>query len=641
MSDIAAHPVAERSTPLSLAGLSAAGRAVPVSLLAALPGLVYFAGYDHLAYGLGILAGVVLAGLLIAPKLSALGASSAAGALRERHGRTAAAVAALILLLTTIPVIGAEVSFIARVAANAVAVPETWAVLGMALLIALATVALGEAPLRVLSAIAYLLLAASLIVPLCLITVKAEGLVFPHFAFGHALADLHGIEEQLLEAGVVDFDTFSAHTAPFIRLSQLDVFALVVTLALGVAVLPQLLAALATRKRPAVTRLAGAWTALFVMLLLVTVPALVAFVKLEIYGLVAKATPLAELPAWLEAPLRSGFVHLYGTSLHLLDQVTDAMRAGSENADAIAGAFSADTQALGRWQALDPQIQEAMVASARTLVAEPSASPWTVYLTSVLPAASAAAGNEAGALTQAALVIEPLGLVFAIPALTEHPAEISLLFAAAAVCAGVVMAASLARSVSDLGFAALSGEKSRSHPLLALMVVAAAVGVALLRREDLVTLVVCVFAIAAAGLFPALSVGLSWRRATAAGVVAAMIAGAGTTGYYIVATTFFPATFYATWPQLSNAGEAAIEEFSTLETEAREGENDEARKIAAKALQDLIGGTPSREGLANWAGVDRASSAVFGVPAGLLALLLVSAVTPSRRRRSEAGDAQP
>jgi len=124
-------------------------------------------------------------------------------------------------------------------------------------------------------------------------------------------------------------------------------------------------------------------------------------------------------------------------------------------------------------------------------------------------------------------------------------------------------------------------------------------------------------------------------------VVAAMIAGAGTTGYYIVATTFFPATFYATWPQLSNAGEAAIEEFSTLETEAREGENDEAREIAAKALQDLIGGTPSREGLANWAGVDRASSAVFGVPAGLLALLLVSAVTPSRRRRSEAGDAQP
>lgn len=641
MSDIAAHPGAERSTPLSLAGLSAAGRAVPVSLLAALPGLVYFAGYDHLAYGLGILAGVVLAGLLIAPKLSALGASGATAALRERHGRMAAVFAGLILLVVAVLLVGAELSLIARVASNVAAVPQTWTVLGAALLIAVVAVTLGDAPFRALSAIAYLLLAASLLVPLGLIAAKTHGLVFPHFAFGAVLNDLRGIEEQLLEAGAVDFDTFSAHTAPFIRLSQLDLFALVVTLALGVAVLPQLLAALASRRRPVAARLAGAWTALFVMLLLVSVPALVAFAKFEIYGLMAKATPLAELPAWLEAPLRSGFVQLYGTSLHLLDQVTEAVRGGGDNVDAVAGAFAAKAEVLGRWQALDPQIQEAMVASARTLVAEPSASSWIIYLTSVLPAASAAAGNETAALTQAALAIEPLGLLFAVPGLTGFPMEIAILFVATAVCACVAMSASLARSVADFGLAAAPDEQRPANLLLSLVVVAAAVGVALLQPEDLGALAVSALAIAAAGLFPALSAGLSWRRATAAGVVAAMILGVGTTGYYIVATKFFPATFYATWPQLSNAGDAAIEEFTALETEAREGENDEAREVAAKALQDLIGGTASREALANWAGVDRASSAVFGVPVGLLALLLVSAVTPSRRRRGEPGEAQP
>jgi cation/acetate symporter len=138
----------------------------------------------------------------------------------------------------------------------------------------------------------------------------------------------------------------------------------------------------------------------------------------------------------------------------------------------------------------------------------------------------------------------------------------------------------------------------------------------------------------AAGLFPVLALGLAWRHATAAGAIAAIIAGGGVTLYYDVGIQVFPAAFYRTWAPLSNAGEFAIEEFEALATEAEEGESEEARTAASKALATLARGTATRSGLANWFGIDSASGGVFGVPAGFAALVLVSLLT--RRRQIEA-----
>ena len=87
MSDTAAPLApqqAERIRAPVWTGLSAAGRAIPVALLAALPGLVFVAGFDHLAYGLGLLAGIVLAGLVVAPRVAGLGAATIPDALARR-----------------------------------------------------------------------------------------------------------------------------------------------------------------------------------------------------------------------------------------------------------------------------------------------------------------------------------------------------------------------------------------------------------------------------------------------------------------------------------------------------------------------------------------------------------------------------
>jgi cation/acetate symporter len=604
-----------------------------------LPGLVFVAGFDHLAYGLGLLAGVVLSGILIAPHLAAAHDATPSGAIGERFGRPAASLAAILVVLVAIPLLVAELSLIGLVAESS-GLPYL-PMLAIAAALALVIAAAGEAVLSAVSALSWVLLATSLLAPLALIAAKSQGLSFPLFSFGGVLREITGLEERLVEGGLVDFDTFSAHLTPFARLTGLDIFALVLTLALGTAALPHLAATMVRARgagRAASARLAGAWTAFFVMIVLTAVPALAAVAKLEIYRQMTAAIPLASLPQWLEAPLKSDFASIHGTSLRLFESVAEAERTGRSEPEAIGAALAAKSAPLAeRWQALDPGAQAALAAAAKPLAASaPAQDSWKAYRL-MLPAVAAGAGNAGATLTQSALAIEPMGLFLAIPGLAGYPRELALLMSAAAILTALAVAARLAGSIARLvAPSPASGTPSVLERLvgsaLAFAVVAAAACFAARRPVDLVSIAVTALAIAGSGLFPALAVGLGWRRATQAGVVAAMLIGTGVTLYYVAGTQLYPAAFYTTWPSLSNAGDSAIEEWTARETELDDADGDEAKTAAAAARDDLARGNRDRPGLANWAGIDSASAAIFGAPAGLLALVLASLLT--RRRRS-------
>lgn len=636
MSDTAAPLApqqAERGTAPVWTGLSAAGRAIPVALLAALPGLVFVAGFDHLAYGLGLLAGIVLAGLVVAPRVAGLGAATIPDALARRFGRATALIAAVVIVLVVLPLLTAELALVGVVAEAAFGMPHLAAILIVLALSAAGALRLGDRGLGWMAVGAYALVALSLLVPLVLMAFETHGLVFPHIAYGEVLPTVDGLEQQLVENGLVDFDTFGLHVTPFLRLTGLDLFALVVALALGTAVLPHLVSALTAGRRPAAARFAGAWTALFVMLVLITVPALAAYAKLAIYGAMAANTPLAALPSWLEAPLRADLAHVHGTSLAMLDQAMKAVSAGATDPAALADQLAAHALAMGeRWNTLDEQVRAAIIETARTLGAGASATDvWQAYIGRVLPVAAAAAGNEAATLTQAALVIEPAGLLLALPGLSGAPGWVAILIAVGMLAMALVVATALIRALLSLGAGEQAAPTSWRRPAVAIGVAVGAAGIAALRPDDLVTIVVSALSLGAAGVFPVLALGLAWKRATAAGAMAAILLGAGVTLYYDIGIQVFPAAFYRTWAPLSNAGEFAIEEFTALETEAREAEDDETRATAAAALEKLARGTATRAGLASWFGIDSASGAIFGVPLGLAALVIVSLLTRGRR----------
>jgi len=619
-----------------LAAAAAAGRAVPVSLFAALPGLVFAAGFDHLAYGLGLLAGIVIAGQLIAPRLARAGAASVTGSLGKRFGAMTATVAGIVVWLVVFPVMAIELAFVGIVAESGLGLPYLPAVIGAAMLALGGAMALTERAFAALAAAAFALLAVALLLPLALMAASAHGSVLPQLGYGAALPEIAKLEETLIENALIDFDTFAAHVTPFVRLGQLDLFALVVSLALGLAAFPPLLASLAASGPVSRIRMTGAWTALLMMVVLVSVPALAAYAKLQVYGAIAGATRVESLPKWLEAPLAADLARVHGVSLAMLDETAKAVHAGVTDPVQVGDRLAWHGDAMDRhWQALADAQRAALIETAATLA--PAISPgelWQAYVSRVLPAVASAAGDETGVLSQSALAIDPAGLLLALPGLSGAPGVVAILLAAGALGAGLVMIAALARSlVTPSSSPGDASGRSPGWTGFALPVASAvmAAAVAAIRPGDPVTLVVSSFSLAAAGLFPAL-VGLSWRKATAAGVVAAMVAGSLVTLYYDVAKEAAPVHFYRTWSALSEAGEQAVEEFAVLEEAVTAAGDDEAREAASAALADFARGTPARPGLANWAGIDGAVGGVFGIPLAFLLLIAVSRATRAKSR---------
>ena len=118
--------------------------------------------------------------------------------------------------------------------------------------------------------------------------------------------------------------------------------------------------------------------------------------------------------------------------------------------------------------------------------------------------------------------------------------------------------------------------------LMVLLTAVLAAWVASLRIASILPFVTAAFSLAAATFFPALVIGIFWRRANRAGAVAGMLTGAGVCLWYMAQHLAGPRA----WLGL---GEAALN--------------------------------------SRWFGIDPVAAGVFGVPAGCLVLVLVSLVT--------------
>ena len=60
------------------------------------------------------------------------------------------------------------------------------------------------------------------------------------------------------------------------------------------------------------------------------------------------------------------------------------------------------------------------------------------------------------------------------------------------------------------------------------------------RPSDILAMVAWAFSLAAAGMFPALVLGVWWKRANKAGAIAGMIVGFGLCLFYLVVSRYFP-----------------------------------------------------------------------------------------------------
>lgn len=124
--------------------------------------------------------------------------------------------------------------------------------------------------------------------------------------------------------------------------------------------------------------------------------------------------------------------------------------------------------------------------------------------------------------------------------------------------------------------------------ILLLMVALLASYVAAQKPADILFLVSAAFSFAAASFFPALSLGIFWKRATGIAAALGMMAGLGVTSYYMVTTQpWLRATFGIASP------------------------------------------------IQLWWGIEPISAGLFGVPVGFAVMILVSWVTPPPSQKSQ------
>jgi Na+(H+)/acetate symporter ActP len=468
----------------------------------------------------------------------------------------------------------------------------------------------------------------------------------------------------MLASGVADAAHLKPHALPFQFLDPLNFLAVVLCLMVGTASLPNILMRYVPARSVREARTSVTWSLLIVVVVTMSLPAYAAFAKLEIYSMLNGGTRIDRLPNWVKPASDSGLVSIFGVSGHALQLAVGtakaAVSAGASDAGSVVAALvkmrasepwyvawsglSIWPEHIAGWSRLDPTIQELVF---RQVTADPSMTADRLWQPAVERAANIA-GAADGKLRYGDLAIggkSGVGVdgdaaVLALPAMAGLPYAISALAAigalAAALSAGVGLLLATANSLShDIHFRLIDpGAPAWRRLVVArVLLVIVAIGVAVLaasRPADILTVVVGAFSLAAAGLFPALVAGIWWKRANWAGCIAAMLIGFGVCAYYLFATRYFAVSFFETWKVFSNATKPAVDHFGELKQlwlSAAPGTPKDMAYIALDAHTRT---------LANWFGIRPMSAAVFGLPAGLLTLWLVSLLTPAPRPQTNA-----
>jgi cation/acetate symporter len=205
--------------------------------------------------------------------------------------------------------------------------------------------------------------------------------------------------------------------------------------------------------------------------------------------------------------------------------------------------------------------------------------------------------NRDGIVQLAEIVLGGDIIVLATPEIAGLPYVISGLVAAGGLAAALSTADGLLLTIAnalshDLYYKMINPNAATKMRLavakgLLLVVAVIAAYVTSLKPGNILFLVGAAFSIAASSFFPALVLGVFWKRATNWGAIAGMLAGLGVCIYYMCATYPF--------------------------------------------LRDLVGVTTPIAEL-QWFGMNPISAGVFGVPIGFATIVIVSLLTPQPSR---------
>jgi cation/acetate symporter len=631
---VSEYYVAGRKVPAVYNGMATGADWMSGASFVGMAGTLYALGYDGLAFVLGWTGGYVLVSVLLAPYLRKFGAYTVPDFLGARYGGNVARfLGVLVLLACSFTYVVAQIYATGIIASRFLGMSFEIAVYAGLLGILVCSMLGGMRAVTWTQVAQYIVLIVAYLTPVVILSTQKYGIPVPEIMYGQALQDIAAREQQMIADGLAEAGKLKPHVAAFLTYDRLNFFALILCLMVGTASLPHILMRYFTTPSVRDARKSVAWSLFFIFLLYFTAPSYAAFAKLEVYTNVIGQS-LDALPAWINTYSNLDLVKIYGITLKGLgggiNAVKDALAAGATDAAGVAAALkgAGKDALLASWSALSGPVQGVVFEAVK---ANPAVAASDIFTQSI-QAAAQAAGNTTGKLTHGALAIDNDVIVLSTPEIAGMPYVIAGLVAAGGLAAALSTADGLLLAIAnalshDIYYKMIDTHAPTARRLIVsriLLVVVAVIAayVASTRPADILAMVSWAFSIAAAGLFPALVLGVWWKRANRTGAIVGIIAGFGLCLYYLWSTRYNAVGFYETWSALSGANDAAVTKFNELKA-AWEGAAPEAKAAAWKALDTHA------QTIANWFGVRNISSALFGLPAGFIGMVIGSLLTPA------------
>jgi cation/acetate symporter len=519
---ISEYYVAGRRVPAVYNGMATAADWMSAASFIGMAGSLYVLGYDGLAFVLGWTGGYVLVAVLIAPYLRKFGAYTVPDFLAARYGGNFARLIGVIVLFTcSLVYLMGQLKGTGVIASRLLDIPVNFGVFVGLLGILLCSMLGGMRAVTWTQVAQYIVLIIAYLIPVVVLSSQKTGVPLPQVMYGEVLQRITELEQQFGGEGGY-LAGVKPHIAPFTSYTPANFFALILCLMVGTASLPHVIMRFFTTPSVRDARKSVGWALFFIFLLYFTAPAYAAFAKLEIFSnVLGKDISTLELAQQLP-----GWVYIYG-KLNLIN---------------ICGAPAASAEAL--FQACQAKGVSVLDLANFSLDRDTVviATPEIAGLPYVI-AGLVAAGGLAAALSTAD------GLLLAMANALSHDIYYKMIDPTASAARRLVVARVLLVAVAVLA---------------AWLTITAPAGI--------LDFVAWAFSLAAAGLFPALVLGVLWKRCNAPGAIAGMIAGFGVTLFYIVMTRFY--------------------------------------------------------GMERWFEINNISAAIFGLPVGFIVTWIVSKMTP-------------
>ncbi|MCL4767516.1 MAG: cation acetate symporter [Hyphomicrobiaceae bacterium] len=567
--EVGEYYVAGRRVPAFYNGMATGADWMSGASFVGMAGTLFLLGYDGLSFVLGWTGGYVLVAILIAPFLRKFGAFTVPDFFSERYGGNFARfLAVIVLVCCSFTYVTAQIYATGIIASRFLDIDFTVAVYVGLIGILLCSMLGGMKAVTWTQVAQYIVLIVAYLLPVVILSTQKYGIPVPQLTYGQAIREIGALEQGMLSNGLATAQTLKPHIKPFTTYDPLNYFALILCLMVGTASLPHILMRYFTTPSVREARKSVAWSLFFIFLLYFTAPAYAAFSKLEVYSTVI-GRDLDSVRPWLFTYGHLGLVKICG--------------ADAVSIDAIKAACSQVAGHPGVIRLQDFSINTDVIVLSTPEIA---GMPYVI-------AGLVAAGGLAAALSTAD------GLLLAIANALSHDIYYKMLDRNAPTTRRLIVAR-----------------------ILLVVVAVGAAYTASTKPADILSMVAWAFSLAAAGIFPALVLGIWWKRANTAGAIVGMILGFGFCVYYLVGTRYYAVHFYETWAWLSTASPAAVAKFAELKTAWMNAA--EPAKQAAWVALDKHAMT-----IANWWGVRNISAALFGLPLGFLAIWIVSLLTPA------------